>query len=61
MAHLTDPEPAARSEASVFDVAGTRFGIGPGDSLNFIGTQPHHWTNEGDQPAELIWFELRGT
>lgn len=45
----------------VFDVAGTRLEIGPGDSLHFIGTQPHHWANESDQPAEVIWFALRDT
>jgi transcriptional regulator with XRE-family HTH domain len=43
----------------VFDVAGARFELGPGDSLHFIGTQPHHWTNEASTPASAVWFALR--
>lgn len=43
----------------VFDIAGTRFELGPGDSLHFIGEQPHHWANETAEPATAVWFALR--
>lgn len=43
----------------VFDIAGTRFELGPGDSLHFIGDQPHHWANETEEPAAAVWFALR--
>jgi transcriptional regulator with XRE-family HTH domain len=42
-----------------FDIAGTRFKLGPGDSLHFIGDQPHHWVNETAKPAGALWFALR--
>jgi transcriptional regulator with XRE-family HTH domain len=45
--------------ALVFDIAGTRFELGPGDSLHFIGDQPHHWANETAKPAGAVWFALR--
>ena len=47
--------------ALVFDIAGSRFELGPGDSLHFIGDQPHHWANEGKKPATAVWFALRDT
>ena len=43
----------------VFDIAGVRFELGPGDSLHFIGEQPHHWVNETSAPATAVWFALR--
>jgi transcriptional regulator with XRE-family HTH domain len=43
----------------VFDIAGARFELGPGDSLHFIGSQPHHWANENTKPAGAVWFALR--
>lgn len=43
----------------VFDIAGSRFELGRGDSLHFIGDQPHHWANEGKKPATAVWFALR--
>jgi quercetin dioxygenase-like cupin family protein len=43
----------------VFDVAGTRFELGPGDSLHFIGDQPHHWANETEKQAAAVRFALR--
>ena len=43
----------------VFDVAGTRFALGPGDSLHFLGDQPHHWANETEKQATAVWFALR--
>lgn len=45
--------------ALVFDIAGTRYELGPGDSLQFIGDQPHHWANETAEPATAVWFALR--
>ena len=45
--------------AMVFDIAGTSFELGPGDSLHFIGDQPHRWANEGAGPAHAVWFALR--
>lgn len=45
--------------ALAFDIAGTRFELGPGDSLHFIGDQPHHWVNESAQSATAVWFALR--
>ena len=42
-----------------FDVGGQRFTLGPGDSLHFIGDQPHHWANEGATKVRAIWFALR--
>jgi transcriptional regulator with XRE-family HTH domain len=43
----------------VFDIAGTRYEVGPGDSLHFLGDQPHHWANESTRPAKAVWFALR--
>jgi transcriptional regulator with XRE-family HTH domain len=42
-----------------FDVGGERFELGPGDSLHFVGDQPHHWSNAGPVKARAIWFALR--
>jgi transcriptional regulator with XRE-family HTH domain len=42
-----------------FDIAGTRYTVGQGDSLHFIGDQPHHWTNEGKAHARALWIALR--
>jgi transcriptional regulator with XRE-family HTH domain len=42
-----------------FDIAGTQYKIGQGDSLHFIGDQPHHWTNEGKTHARALWIALR--
>ncbi len=43
----------------VFDVAGVRYELGEGDSLHFVGDQPHHWSNEESKAATAIWFALR--
>jgi transcriptional regulator with XRE-family HTH domain len=32
--------------------------LGPGDSIAFDSTQPHRLFNDGDEPAEGIWFVL---
>lgn len=45
--------------AMVVEIAGSRFELAAGDSLHFIGDQPHHWANEGAVPARAIWFALR--
>ncbi len=42
-----------------FDIAGTRYEVGPGDALHFMGDQPHHWANEGTSPVRAIWVALR--
>jgi transcriptional regulator with XRE-family HTH domain len=42
-----------------FEIAGTRFALGPGDSLHFVGDQPHHWINETAEPVRAVWFALR--
>lgn len=42
-----------------FTIAGTRFKVGRGDSLHFIGDQPHYWANEGKTPARALWIALR--
>jgi transcriptional regulator with XRE-family HTH domain len=48
------------TEGSVtFDIAGTRYKVGRGDALHFIGEQPHHWANEGKTPARALWIALR--
>jgi transcriptional regulator with XRE-family HTH domain len=43
----------------VFDIAGARHEVGVGDSLHFLGDQPHHWVNEGTSPARVLWVALR--
>lgn len=43
----------------IFDIAGTRHKVGRGDSLHFMGDQPHHWANEGKTPARALWIALR--
>ncbi|HSS67322.1 MAG TPA: XRE family transcriptional regulator [Nocardioidaceae bacterium] len=43
----------------VFDIAGAHYEVGRGDSLHFMGDQPHHWANEGKAPARVIWVALR--
>jgi transcriptional regulator with XRE-family HTH domain len=42
-----------------FDIAGTHYRVGRGDSLHFLGDQPHHWANTRATPARAIWTELR--
>jgi transcriptional regulator with XRE-family HTH domain len=43
----------------VFDIAGARYEVGKGDTLHFMGDQPHHWANEGKSPARALWIALR--
>lgn len=43
----------------VFEVAGTKYEVGEGDALHFMGDQPHHWANEGTTPARAVWIALR--
>lgn len=42
-----------------FDIAGQQFTLGRGDSLHFLGDQPHHWANTGRTPARAVWIALR--
>jgi transcriptional regulator with XRE-family HTH domain len=43
----------------IFDIAGVRYKVGRGDSLHFIGEQPHYWANAGKAPARALWIALR--
>ena len=43
----------------IFDIAGERYQVGRGDSLHFIGEQPHHWANGGKATARALWIALR--
>lgn len=43
----------------VFEIAGARHEVGPGDSLHFMGDQPHQWANVGKKPARALWVALR--
>jgi transcriptional regulator with XRE-family HTH domain len=47
--------------ALVFDVDGTRYDVGPGDALHFIGDQPHQWANETSKKARAVWYASRET
>lgn len=42
-----------------FDVAGAHYRVDRGDSLHFIGDQPHHWENARSTRARAIWVALR--
>lgn len=42
-----------------FDIAGTLYKVRRGDSLHFLGDQPHHWANEGKTKARALWVALR--
>jgi DNA-binding XRE family transcriptional regulator/quercetin dioxygenase-like cupin family protein len=42
-----------------FDIASTRYRLGRGDALHFIGDQDHHWVNEGKTRARAVWIALR--
>jgi transcriptional regulator with XRE-family HTH domain len=42
-----------------FDIAGMRYEVRRGDSLHFIGDQPHHWANEAKTRARAVWIALR--
>lgn len=48
-----------QSGTLTFDIAGTRYRVGRGDSLHFIGDQPHHWANEGKTDVVAMWIALR--
>jgi transcriptional regulator with XRE-family HTH domain len=43
----------------VFEIAGARHEVGPGDALHFMGDQPHRWANEGKKPVRAFWIALR--
>jgi len=42
-----------------FDISGTRYRLGRGDALHFVGDQDHHWANEGKTRARAVWVALR--
>ncbi len=42
-----------------FEIAGTRYKVGRGDSLHFLGDQPHHWANVRKTKARALWTVLR--
>lgn len=43
----------------IFDIAGTRYKVGRGDSLHFLGDQPHYWANETKSRVRALWIALR--
>lgn len=45
--------------ALTFELAGERYELDPGDTLHFIGEQPHRWANDGASPARALWYVLR--
>ncbi len=47
------------SGGMVFDIAGVRYELRRGDSLHFLGDQPHHWANERKTESRAIWYVLR--
>ena len=42
-----------------FEVDGTPFEIGPGDSIHFRALRPHSWRNPADEPARAVWLVVR--
>jgi len=42
-----------------FEIAETRYKVGRGDALHFLGDQPHHWANEGKTRVRALWVALR--
>ncbi len=42
-----------------FQIAGTEYRLRRGDSLHFLGDQPHHWANERKTAAKALWYVLR--
>jgi transcriptional regulator with XRE-family HTH domain len=47
------------SGALTFEIAGTEYPLKRGDSLHFLGDQPHHWANGRKTPARALWYVLR--
>lgn len=42
-----------------FNIAGADYRVDRGDSLHFVGDQPHHWENVRSTRARAIWVALR--
>ncbi len=42
-----------------FDVDGTAYRLGPGDSLHFRTDRPHRWENTDLEPVRAVWIRLR--
>lgn len=36
-------------------VGGQEFRLGAGDSIHYLGDDPHSWSNPGDRTARLLW------
>lgn len=47
------------SGAMTFNIAGTDYLLHRGDSLHFLGDQPHSWANVRTTPARALWYALR--
>lgn len=43
----------------IFEIAGERYELNVGDTLHFIGDQPHRWANESTAPTQTLWSVLR--
>jgi uncharacterized cupin superfamily protein len=39
-------------------VDGSEYVMTPGDSMHFLGTSPHSWSNKTDRQARLLWVGL---
>ncbi|WP_186525981.1 helix-turn-helix domain-containing protein [Leekyejoonella antrihumi] len=42
-----------------FDIGGSEYVLRRGDSLHFLGDQPHHWANVRKTSARAVWYVLR--
>lgn len=43
-------------EGEIAQMVGEReYLMGPGDSLHYLGTTPHCWSNKTDKPARILW------
>lgn len=43
----------------IFEIVGKRYRVGRGDSLHFLGDQPHYWANETKSRVRALWIALR--
>ncbi|SHF18861.1 transcriptional regulator, XRE family with cupin sensor [Ruegeria intermedia] len=43
-------------DGTISQIVGEReYIMGPGDSLHYLGTTPHCWSNRTDKPARILW------
>lgn len=47
------------SGSMTFQIAGKSYQLRRGDSLHFLGDQPHRWENDHQGQARAIWYVLR--